>query len=230
MNQGAKVIVLQDDAVLPDPLCMHRGVVKVVVPDSRKALALMAANYFDHPSKKLKFVGITGTNGKTTTSNLVKSILEAGGEKAGLVGTIEYKIGDRIVPATHTTPESLELNELFASMVEQQCTAVSMEVSSHALDQYRVFGMEFDVAVFTNLTQDHLDYHLTMENYFEAKKTLFRYLKPAGCAVINYDDRWGAQLLASIGSKKMSYRPQRQRGYIRKRSQARYPRNKICSQ
>jgi UDP-N-acetylmuramoyl-L-alanyl-D-glutamate--2,6-diaminopimelate ligase len=205
INQGAKVVVLQDDKVLPDPLCMHAGVIKVVVPDSRRALAIMSANYFDHPSKKLKFVGITGTNGKTTTSHLVKSILEAGGEKAGLVGTIEYKIGEQIIPATHTTPESLELNELFASMVENHCTSVSMEVSSHALDQSRVYGLDFDVAVFTNLTQDHLDYHITMENYFEAKKTLFTYLKPSGCAVINHDDRWGVQLLASIKARKISY-------------------------
>jgi len=205
MNQGAKVVVLQDDKVLPDALCMHAGVIKVVVPDSRKALALMSANYFDHPSKKLKFVGITGTNGKTTTSYLVKSILEAGGEKSGLVGTIEYRIGEQIIPATHTTPESLELNELFASMVENHCTSVSMEVSSHALDQSRVYGVDFDVAVFTNLTQDHLDYHITMENYFEAKKELFNYLKPSGCAVVNNDDRWGVQLLASIKTKKISY-------------------------
>ena len=205
INQGAKVVVLQNDKILPDPLCMHAGVIKVVVPDSRRALAVISANYFDHPSKKLKFVGITGTNGKTTTSHLVKSILEAGGEKTGLVGTIEYKIGEQIIPATHTTPESLELNELFALMVKNNCTSVSMEVSSHALDQSRVYGLNFDVAVFTNLTQDHLDYHVTMENYFEAKKILFTYLKPSGCAVINHDDRWGIQLLDFVGAKKISY-------------------------
>ena len=205
INQGAKVVVLQDDKVLPDPLCMHAGVIKVVVPDSRKALAIMSANYFNHPSKKLKFIGITGTNGKTTTSHLVKAILEAGGEKVGLVGTIEYKIGEQIIPATHTTPESLELNELFASMVENNCTSVSMEVSSHALDQSRVYGLDFDVAVFTNLTQDHLDYHVTMENYFEAKKILFTYLKPSSYAVINHDDQWGLQLLGAIDAKKISY-------------------------
>ncbi|MCX6122286.1 MAG: UDP-N-acetylmuramoyl-L-alanyl-D-glutamate--2,6-diaminopimelate ligase [Ignavibacteriales bacterium] len=205
INQGAKVVVLQDDTVLPDPLCMHAGVIKVVVPNARKALALMSANYFGHPSKKLKFVGITGTNGKTTTSHLVKAIMEAGGEKAGLVGTIEYTIGEQIIPATHTTPESLELNELFASMVENNCTAVSMEVSSHALDQSRVYGLDFDVAVFTNLTQDHLDYHVTMENYFEAKKILFTRLKPSHCAVINNDDPWGVQLLGFIKAKKISY-------------------------
>jgi UDP-N-acetylmuramoyl-L-alanyl-D-glutamate--2,6-diaminopimelate ligase len=205
MNLGAKVIVVQDETVLPDPLCMHQGVVKVVVPDTRKALALLAANYYDHPAKKMKIVGITGTNGKTTTSNLVKSVLEAGGEKVGLIGTIEYKIGDQVIPATHTTPESLELHELFARMVQSGCSSVSMEVSSHALHQYRVYGLEFDAAVFTNLTQDHLDYHITMENYFEAKKILFGYLKPSGCAVVNYDDRWGAQLLSSLQVKKLSY-------------------------
>jgi UDP-N-acetylmuramoyl-L-alanyl-D-glutamate--2,6-diaminopimelate ligase len=205
INQGARVVVLQDDTILPDPLCMHAGVIKVVVPDSRKALAIMSANYFGHPSKKLKFVGITGTNGKTTTSHLVKAILEAGGEKVGLVGTIEYKIGEQIIPATHTTPESLELNELFAMMVEKNCTSVSMEVSSHALDQSRVHGVDFDVAVFTNLTQDHLDYHVTMEHYFEAKKILFTDLKPSNCSVINIDDRWGVKLLGSIEAKKISY-------------------------
>jgi UDP-N-acetylmuramoyl-L-alanyl-D-glutamate--2,6-diaminopimelate ligase len=205
INQGAKVVVLQDDKVLPDALCMHAGVIKVIVPDSRRALAIMSENYFGHPSKKLKLIGITGTNGKTTTSHLVKSILEAGGEKVGLIGTIEYKIGEQIISATHTTPESLELNELFALMVENNCTSISMEVSSHALDQSRVYGLDFDVAVFTNLTQDHLDYHVTMGNYFEAKKILFSYLKPSSCAVINQDDQWGIQLLRSVGVRKISY-------------------------
>jgi UDP-N-acetylmuramoyl-L-alanyl-D-glutamate--2,6-diaminopimelate ligase len=205
INQGAKAIVLQDDSILPDSLCMHLGVIKVVVPDTRKALAAISSNYFLHPSKKLKFVGVTGTNGKTTTSHLVKAILEAAGEKVGLVGTIEYRIGDRVIPATHTTPESLELNELFAMMVDNHCTSVSMEVSSHALDQSRVYGLDFDVAIFTNLTQDHLDYHKTMDNYFEAKKKLFADLKPGAFAIINKDDRWGAQILSSIKAKKISY-------------------------
>jgi UDP-N-acetylmuramoyl-L-alanyl-D-glutamate--2,6-diaminopimelate ligase len=204
-GNGAKVIVLQDDNALPDPFCMHIGVIKVVVPDTRKALAVMSSNFYGHPSRKLKFIGVTGTNGKTTTSHLVKSILEAAGEKVGLVGTIEYKIGDRVIPATHTTPESLELNELFASMVEEKCTAVSMEVSSHALDQSRVFGIDFNVAIFTNLTQDHLDYHGTMEKYFEAKKMLFIDLKPSGCAVINNDDRRGIQIRDAINTKIVSY-------------------------
>jgi UDP-N-acetylmuramoyl-L-alanyl-D-glutamate--2,6-diaminopimelate ligase len=205
INLGAKAIVLQDESVLPDALAMHAGIIKVVVPDTRKALAVMSANQFGHPSKKLKFVGVTGTNGKTTTSHLMKSILEAAGEKVGLVGTIEYHIGDRIIPATHTTPESLELNELFAQMVEAGCTAVAMEVSSHALDQSRVYGLDFDAAIFTNLTQDHLDYHNTMEKYFDAKKILFTELKSSGYAIINHDDRWGAQLLHAITGKRYSY-------------------------
>jgi UDP-N-acetylmuramoyl-L-alanyl-D-glutamate--2,6-diaminopimelate ligase len=205
MNQGAKVIVLQHEEVLPDSLCMHSGVIKVLVPDTRKALAMMASNYYGHPSEKMKFIGVTGTNGKTTTSHLVKSILEAAGEKVGLVGTIEYKIGERILPATHTTPESLELNELFGQMVEGGCTSVAMEVSSHALDQSRIYGLDFDVAIFTNLTQDHLDYHRTMDKYFEAKKVLFTELKPASYAVINHDDRWGVMIHDSIRTKVISY-------------------------
>ncbi len=205
INQGAKVVVLQDDNVLPDALCMHTGVVKVVVPDSRKALAIISSNYFGNPSKKLKLVGITGTNGKTTTSHLIKSILEAAGEKVGLIGTIEYRIGDKIIPATHTTPESLELNELFALMVQSGCTSVSMEVSSHALDQSRVYGLDFDLAIFTNLTQDHLDYHKTMENYFNAKKILFTELKPSGYSIINIDNRWGDKLWESIKGNRYSY-------------------------
>jgi UDP-N-acetylmuramoyl-L-alanyl-D-glutamate--2,6-diaminopimelate ligase len=205
INQGAKVVVLQNDNVLPDSLCMHTGVIKVIVPDTRKALAVMSSNYYDHPSEKMKFVGVTGTNGKTTTSHLVKAIMEAAGEKVGLVGTIEYKIGERIIPATHTTPESLELNELFALMVENKCTSVAMEVSSHALDQSRIYGLDFDVAIFTNLTQDHLDYHGTMEKYFEAKKILFTELKPSSYAVINHDDRWGVLIHDSISTKTISY-------------------------
>jgi UDP-N-acetylmuramoyl-L-alanyl-D-glutamate--2,6-diaminopimelate ligase len=205
VHQGVKVLILQDDSALPDSFCMHAGVIKVVVPDTRKALAIMSSNFYGHPSKKLKFVGVTGTNGKTTTSHLIKSILEAAGEKVGLVGTIEYKIGDRIIPATHTTPESLELNELFASMVEEKCSSVSMEVSSHALNQSRVYGLDFDVAVFTNLTQDHLDYHGTMDQYFEAKKTLFMDLKPTGCAVLNHDDRRGIQIHDAIKTRAISY-------------------------
>ncbi|MFZ1978054.1 MAG: UDP-N-acetylmuramoyl-L-alanyl-D-glutamate--2,6-diaminopimelate ligase [Bacteroidota bacterium] len=202
---GAKAVVVEDDQAIPDPLCMHAGVIKIVVPDGRKALAQMAANYYGHPSRNMKVAGVTGTNGKTTTTHLLKSILESSGEKTGLIGTIEYCIGENVVPATHTTPESLELQRFFAAMEEEGCTAVSMEVSSHALDQSRVSGIDFDAAVFSNLTQDHLDYHGTMEKYFAAKKIFFDMLKPDACAVFNADDPYGLRIVESSSARKISY-------------------------
>lgn len=200
---GAKAVVVEDDQAIPDPLCMHAGVIKIVVPDGRKALAQMAANYYGHPSRNMKVAGVTGTNGKTTTTHLLKSILESSGEKTGLIGTIEYCIGKNVVPATHTTPESLELQRFFAAMEEEGCTAVSMEVSSHALDQSRVSGIDFDAAVFSNLTQDHLDYHGTMEKYFAAKKIFFDMLKPDACAVFNADDPYGLRIVESSSARKI---------------------------
>jgi UDP-N-acetylmuramoyl-L-alanyl-D-glutamate--2,6-diaminopimelate ligase len=208
IDRGANVVVLENDATLPDSYFMHTGVVKIVVPDSRKALAILSANYFGHPSKSLKLVGVTGTNGKTTTTHLVRSIFETAGMKTGLVGTIEYRIGDEIISATHTTPESLELNELFALMVKQGCSAASMEVSSHALHQSRVYGLDFDAAVFTNLTQDHLDYHGTMDAYFQAKKMLFDQLQPSASAVTNLDDPYGQMIFSSTPAARMTYSTQ----------------------
>jgi UDP-N-acetylmuramoyl-L-alanyl-D-glutamate--2,6-diaminopimelate ligase len=184
---------------------MHTGTEKIVVPDSRKALAILSANYFGNPSKALKLVGVTGTNGKTTTTHLVRSIFESAGVKTGLIGTIEYRIGDAVVPATHTTPESLELNALFATMRQQGCTAVTMEVSSHALHQSRAYGLDFDAAVFTNLTQDHLDYHGTMDAYLQAKKILFDALTPSAYAVTNIDDANGETIVASTPAARMTY-------------------------
>jgi UDP-N-acetylmuramoyl-L-alanyl-D-glutamate--2,6-diaminopimelate ligase len=191
---GAKVVVVENDSSLPDYYFLHTAVVKIVVPNSRIALAQIAKNYFKDPSSKLLMVGITGTNGKTTTSHLVKSVLEAADKRTGLIGTIEYAIGDQMIPATHTTPESLELNGLFSRMVNARCTAAVMEVSSHALCQYRVHGVNFDVVVFTNLTQDHLDYHRSMDEYFNAKALLFKNLLPSARAVINADDPWGRKI------------------------------------
>jgi UDP-N-acetylmuramoyl-L-alanyl-D-glutamate--2,6-diaminopimelate ligase len=205
MEQGAKVVVLEQDATLPDSYFMHSHVVKVVVPDSRKALALISANYFSLPSRQLTMVGVTGTNGKTTTTHLVKSILEAGGQRVGLIGTIEYKIGDEVIPASHTTPESLELNGMLAQMLKSGCQFVSMEVSSHALHQSRVYGIDYDVAVFTNLTQDHLDYHGTMDEYFKAKKILFDSLSEDAVAVTNCDDEWGMKIVSTTKGRTISY-------------------------
>lgn len=205
ISRRARVIVLENEAVLPDSLSMHAGVVKVVVPDSRKALAVMSANYFGHPSRRLTMVGVTGTNGKTTTTHIVKSILEAAGQRVGLIGTIEYKVGETVLPATHTTPESLELNELLAQMIQSGCTCISMEVSSHALHQSRAYGLEYDVAVFTNLTQDHLDYHGTMDDYFRAKQLLFEGLAHDACAVTNLDDEWGSKMAIPRGTPRLTF-------------------------
>ncbi|HEY5616081.1 MAG TPA: UDP-N-acetylmuramoyl-L-alanyl-D-glutamate--2,6-diaminopimelate ligase [Bacteroidota bacterium] len=205
VNKGAKVVVIQDETVYPDSLAMHNGVVKIVVSDTRVALAEMAANFYGHPARKLAVVGVTGTNGKTTTTHLVKSILEAHGHKAGLIGTIEYKIGEKTLPAIHTTPESLELQGLLRQMVDKDCTSVSMEVSSHALQQSRVHGVDFRVAAFTNLTQDHLDYHGSMDEYFRAKKLLFDGLGDDRAAVTNADDGYGNRIAGSTKAKTFSY-------------------------
>ena len=205
VERGAKVVVLEDDRALPDSYFMHAGVAKVVVPDSRIALAQLSAAFYGNPSRGLELVGVTGTNGKTTTAYLLKSILESRGSKAGLIGTIEYAIGDRVVPATHTTPESLELNGLLSQMLGEGCSAVVMEVSSHALEQRRVYGLGYRAAVFTNLTQDHLDYHGTMERYFDAKKILFEHLDPGAWAVVNLDDEWGGKMLAAARGNKLTF-------------------------
>ncbi len=204
ISQGAKVVVTDNNEALEDYYFMHNGVVKIVVADARIALARISANYFGHPAKKMKMVGVTGTNGKTTTAFLIKMLLESE-FKTGLLGTIEYHIGDERIPATHTTPESLEMHQLFANMAQKGCSSVVMEVSSHALHQHRVQGIEYQVAVFTNLTQDHLDYHKTMDEYFEAKKILFDSLQPTSTAVINVDDSWGKKLFSTVPSKKISY-------------------------
>ena len=153
---GAVAVILEND-IIDDNYFVERNVAKIVVPDSRKALAVVSSAFYGFPSKKLKLVGVTGTNGKTTTTHLIKSILEFGGLKAGLIGTINYVIGDEIIPAGQTTPESLELNKFISKMVEKGISACVMEVSSHALALDRVYELDFDVGVFTNLTHDHLD-------------------------------------------------------------------------
>ncbi len=202
---GAKVVVVEDDNALPDSFFMHAGVVKVVVADARKALAQMSTNFYGHPSRALQLIGVTGTNGKTTTTALLKSILEAGGGTVGLIGTIEYKIGNETLPATHTTPESLELNQLLAAMVQKKCSAVVMEVSSHSLALHRVFGQEFAAAVFTNLTQDHLDFHGSMESYFGAKRMLFQSLSASMCGITNADDSYGLRMIEGVQAHTISY-------------------------
>jgi UDP-N-acetylmuramoyl-L-alanyl-D-glutamate--2,6-diaminopimelate ligase len=199
IEKGATVIVTEEAVTQARATCL-------VVGNTRHALADLAAAFFDRPVRRLKMAAITGTNGKTTTSFLIKHICEKAGLRCGLLGTVRYEIGDRVLPAVRTTPESLDVQELLAQMVSAGCKAAAMEVSSHAIAQDRVRGLEWDVAVFTNLTQDHLDFHGTMENYFEAKSKLFTDLadqkgKANPTAVINIDDRYGAQLVDRLEKK-----------------------------
>lgn len=173
------------------------------VAKARPALADLAAAFYRNPSHYLKMAGVTGTNGKTTTAFLIKHICDTALLRSGLIGTVRYAVGDRELPATRTTPESADVHELLWMMRSAGCKSCAMEVSSHALVQDRVRGVEFDVAVFTNLTQDHLDFHLTMDAYFDAKARLFERLpgqtKKEGKAVINLDDRFGARLVDRVG-------------------------------
>ena len=175
------------------------------VTEGRKALATMSANFYDHPTKKLKLIGVTGTNGKTTSVYILKSILEKAGEKVGLVGTIANYIGDEKVKSERTTPESLELQKLFKDMVDKGCKYCVMEVSSHSLELDRVYGCNFEVGTFTNITRDHLDFHKTFDNYYNAKFKLFERSK---VSVINIDNSYGYRVLNDVdtlGKKAVTY-------------------------
>jgi UDP-N-acetylmuramoyl-L-alanyl-D-glutamate--2,6-diaminopimelate ligase len=199
IENGASVIVAEREEKNPRATCL-------LVENTRTALADLAATFYGLPARRLKLAAVTGTNGKTTTTFLIKHICEKAGLRCGLIGTVRYEIGERVLPAARTTPESLDLQELLAQIANAGCRAAAMEVSSHALAQERVRGLEWDVAVFTNLTQDHLDYHGTMENYFESKAKLFAQLaqqqkKRKPVAVVNMDDHYGEQLLDKIDKK-----------------------------
>ena len=198
IDRGAVGVVCQKE------VASHR-VASVVVDDSRAALARLAATFYGEPSRKLRMIGVTGTNGKTTTTFLIKHLLQRANQKTGLIGTVSYEIGERVLPAYRTTPESLELQELLAQCVDAGCAGVVMEVSSHALAQNRASEIDFDVAVFTNLTQDHLDFHHGMKDYFEAKARLFEGFrsgrKISRVGIVNVDDPYGQQLIARFGKE-----------------------------
>jgi UDP-N-acetylmuramoyl-L-alanyl-D-glutamate--2,6-diaminopimelate ligase len=192
MAAGASAIVAQTP---PPGGC---DVAWIHVPDARAALARLAAQFHAHPSDRLLVAAVTGTNGKTTTACLTHHLLNAAHLRCGLIGTIAWDTGaGETIPATHTTPESLELQELLSKMCDNGCRAVAMEASSHALHQHRVDAVKFDAAIFTNLTQDHLDYHGTIEKYFEAKARLFEITaaRPEGKLIINLDDKFGRRLI-----------------------------------
>ena len=205
ISRGAVAVVTDSGSEKPRP-----GVAWAQVPHGRRALGRLSANFYKRPAEKLTICGVTGTNGKSTTAFLLESILQAAGRKTALVGTIEYHIAGKILPSPHTTPESLEVNRLLRDALADGATEAVMEVSSHALAQQRVFAIPFDVAIFTNLTRDHLDYHKTMDEYFAAKEILF-----VGCgteapriAVLNTDDESGQKLVKvskSHGSQVLTY-------------------------
>lgn len=197
VSRGA-IAVVSEEEWPPIP-----GVTQIRVEKPRRALAEIASAFFDNPSAEMDLVGITGTNGKTTVSFMCKALLEAAGRRTGLMGTVQYEIGRRVIPAVRTTPEALDIQRMLREMLQERCSGAVMEVSSHALAQRRVWGIDFDVAVFTNLSQDHLDYHESMDRYFQAKALLFRGLgqmRKDAAAVINIDDSWGQQLARMGGA------------------------------
>lgn len=196
IRRGAVAVVSQQDA------WPKRSVAHIHVENARLALAEIASAYYGHPAQHLELFGVTGTNGKTTTSFMIRAILEKANRHSGLIGTVRYEIGARVIPATRTTPEAPDIQFMLDQMIRAQCDSAVMEVSSHALDQQRVWGVPFDVGIFTNLSRDHLDYHGTMENYFNTKCQLFRSLGQLGkssAAVINIDDAWGMRIASTNG-------------------------------
>lgn len=190
IEQGAKVVVIMPDKI--DISLIRDDVTVIVTSDTRKFMAMAACNFYNHPSRDFKLVGITGTKGKTTTAYMVKAIMEKAGRKVGLIGTIENMIGKEVVESIHTTPESVDLQKLFRKMADEGCDVVVMEVSSHALALDRVYGCSFDMAVFTNLSEDHLDFHKTFDNYLEAKAKLFKIAREG---FVNVDDMYARKLM-----------------------------------
>ncbi|HHY82698.1 MAG TPA: UDP-N-acetylmuramoyl-L-alanyl-D-glutamate--2,6-diaminopimelate ligase [Clostridiales bacterium] len=196
VEKGAVAVLLQKDVKLPD------GITKVFVEDTRKSMGYISSAFYGNPTENLILFGVTGTNGKTTTTYMIKSILEQSGKKTGLIGTITNMIGDRKIPAERTTPESPDLQKLFHEMLQEKADAAVMEVSSHSLELSRVVGCIFEVGIFTNLTQDHLDFHGTLDNYREAKAKLF---DQSRIAVINVDDESGRMILDRLESHAFTY-------------------------
>lgn len=196
--KGAAVVIAEKDVPVPAPAT------KVLVPDSRAALALLAGKFYGYPSRRLKLIGVTGTNGKTTTTHIVESILRQNAG-VGLIGTLYYKINGSIYQSKDTTPEPPDLHAIFRQMVNEQVAYCVFEVSSHGIDFHRVDGCDFEAAVFTNLTQDHLDYHRTMENYRRTKMRLFQWLAPDKYAVINRDDGSADYFIGATRARVLTY-------------------------
>lgn len=205
INNGAIAVILEDNDTVPDDIFIHEKRAKILVADSRKALAEISCALYKKPSEKINLIGITGTNGKTTTTYFIRSILETAGKKTGLIGTITNYIGEKEIKSSLTTPESNDLNELLYKMYNEGCDYAVMEVSSHSLVMNRVYGLNFSSAVFTNITSDHLDFHLTFENYLNAKKILFDSLSSSSFAFYNSDDSHSKKIIIDSKANLISY-------------------------
>jgi UDP-N-acetylmuramoyl-L-alanyl-D-glutamate--2,6-diaminopimelate ligase len=199
LRRGAKAVLSEK----PKP--PNLKVTWIEVPDAREALAYAAANFYGHPSMQMKLVGITGTKGKTTLTYILESIFKQAGYPTGVIGTINYRWSDKVFPAGRTTPEAPEIQRMMSEMLTQGITHCLIEVSSHALDLKRVWGLRFDIAVFTNLSAEHLDYHETMEDYFEAKRKLLFLNTKKKAAVVNLDDPWGKKLITELPLTTVTY-------------------------
>jgi len=200
VDLGASAIVCEK---LPDTI--YEKATYVTVKNSAQSLGIIAANFFGNPSQKLKLVGVTGTNGKTTVATLLYKLFGSLGHRCGLISTVEYRIIDKVLPSTHTTPDPVQLNQLLKDMVDAGCHYAFMEVSSHAIDQDRIAGLQFAGAIFTNITHDHLDYHKTFENYIKAKKKFFDGLSSDAFALVNADDKRGMVMLQNTKATKYTF-------------------------
>ncbi len=200
INQGATAIVCEN---LPENI--NKNITYIKTDNSRKALALIACNFHDNPSQKIKIIGVTGTNGKTSVTTLCHQLFTDLGLKSGLVSTVETRIHKTAIPSTHTTPDPITLNKLFNQMIAEDCTHCFMEVSSHAIHQHRIDGVEFSGGVFTNITHDHLDYHETFQNYLNCKKQFFDKLPATAFALYNKDDKNGKIMVQNTSAKRISY-------------------------
>jgi UDP-N-acetylmuramoyl-L-alanyl-D-glutamate--2,6-diaminopimelate ligase len=200
IKQGAEAIVCEE---LPQEL--NKKITYIKVKDSKRALGIISANFYDNPSEKLTMVGVTGTNGKTTVATLLFNLFSRFGNKCGLLSTVENRIANEIIPSTHTTPDAIQLNKLLSQMVSAGVSHCFMEVSSHAIDQQRIAGLDFNLAIFTNITHDHLDYHKTFNEYIKAKKKFFDNLNENAKALINIDDKHGEVMVQNTKAKVYSY-------------------------
>lgn len=200
ISNGAVAVICQ---VVPENISQE--IVYVVVPDTSLALGIMSHHFYGSPSLKMKVIGVTGTNGKTTIATLLWQLFTQLGYHCGLISTVQNQIGTKVIPATHTTPDALKLNALLADMLAEKCTYVFMECSSHAIHQHRISGIEFAAAIFSNITHDHLDYHHTFEEYIRVKKSWFDGLPTTAFAVSNADDKRGKVMLQNTAAKKIYY-------------------------